>query len=70
MSLDATDLAACLRYRRAYGEAARLLEASRFNHASGRAFASRVDGERGAILRAVLHQLGHDRRDLVELAGR
>src|SRR4051794_16122393 len=44
--LDTSDPIQCNRYRIAYGEAARLLEASRFDHSYGRDFARRVEPER------------------------
>jgi hypothetical protein len=43
--LDTTDLAACNRYRIAFGHAARLREMSRFDHSYGRDFARGVEPE-------------------------
>ena len=43
------DLESCLRYRLAYGEAARLAEIARFDHASGRDAAAHLGGDADAI---------------------
>jgi hypothetical protein len=52
------DLESCLQYRIAYGEAARLAEIARFDHAFGRDAAAHVSGEPQAILAEVAHRLG------------
>ena len=52
------DLESCLQYRIAYGEAARLAEIARFDHANGRDAAAHVGGETEAILAEVAHRLG------------
>jgi hypothetical protein len=49
--LDSIDPMACIRYRIAYGEASRLIEMSRYDHAWGRDFAARVDGRAEVIRR-------------------
>src|SRR5262249_53947560 len=51
--IDTTDLVACNRYRLAYGQAARLVEMSRFDHSYGRDFALGVepDGIREEVVR-------------------
>jgi len=41
--LDYADPMSCIRYRIAYGEAARLAEMARFDHSWGRDFAARVE---------------------------
>jgi hypothetical protein len=50
--LETTDPDACNRYRIAYGQAARMLEMSRFDHSWGRDFARRLKPER---IRAEVH---------------
>ncbi len=63
------DLESCLQYRIAYGEAARLAEIARFDHAYGRDVAADVGGEAEAILAEVVHRLGPDAvPEVVELA--
>jgi hypothetical protein len=57
-----------LRYRRAYGEASNLLEASKYDHSYGRAYAGKVGGQAERILAEVLERLGHDHRDVIEEA--
>jgi hypothetical protein len=52
------DLESRLWYRLAYGEAARLAEIARFDHASGRDAAARVGGESEAIRAEVARRLG------------
>jgi hypothetical protein len=42
---DSTDPMSCIRYRIAYGEAARLVEIARFDHSWGRDFACRIDNQ-------------------------
>ena len=56
-------------YRRAYGEAARLVEIARFDHCFGRDFAAGIGGRVEAILGEVRRRMGPgaDPR-LVELA--
>ena len=45
MLAQRTDKASCLRYRIAYGAAANLLEASKYDHSFGRAYAGKVGGQ-------------------------
>jgi hypothetical protein len=54
------DLESCLQYRIAYGEAARLAEIARFDHAFGRDAAADVGGEPEAILVEIARRLGLD----------
>ena len=65
--LDTTDKASCLRYRIAYGAAAILLEASKYDHSFGRAYAGKVGDQGEKILAEVLRQVGDRGRELVEL---
>ena len=63
------DLESCLRYRLAYGEAARLAEIARFDHASGRDAAAHIGGESGTILAEVTRRLSSDTPpELIKLA--
>jgi hypothetical protein len=55
---DSTDPMACIRYRIAYGEASRLIEMSRYDHAWGRDFVARVDRRAEAILAEVIRRIG------------
>jgi hypothetical protein len=74
--LDPTDPSCCLRYRIAYGEASRLIEMSRFDHAWGRDFAAGVDSRVESILAEVIRRIGDDDLDVAKegvedaLAGR
>ncbi len=52
------DLESCLQYRIAYGEAARLAEIARFDHAFGRDAAASIGGEIEAIRAEVARRLG------------
>jgi hypothetical protein len=52
------DLESCLQYRIAYGEAARLAEIARFDHAFGRDAAAEVGGAIEAIRAEVARRLG------------
>ncbi|MDR3620667.1 MAG: hypothetical protein P4L85_15045 [Paludisphaera borealis] len=45
-------------YRRAYGEAARLIEIARFDHCFGRDFAAGLGGNVGAIVAEVRRRMG------------
>ena len=45
-------------YRRAYGEAARLVEIARFDHCFGRDFAAGLGGRAPAILSEVRRRMG------------
>jgi hypothetical protein len=47
-----------LLYRRAYGEAARLVEIARFDHCFGRDFAAGIGGRVEAILGEVRRRMG------------
>lgn len=63
------DLTARLGYRIAYGEAARLVEMSRFDHGWGRDFAAGVGDASDAIAREVRRRLGPSIADeLIRLA--
>lgn len=63
------DLELCLQYRIAYGEAARLAEIARFDHAFGRDAAAHVGGGPEAILAEVAHRLGPNAvAEVIELA--
>jgi hypothetical protein len=63
------DLESRLQYRIAYGEAARLAEIARFDHAFGRDAAAHVGGEPQAILAEVAHRLGPTAvAEVIELA--
>jgi hypothetical protein len=63
------DLESCLLYRIAYGEAARLAEIARFDHASGRDAAARVGGDAVAIVAEVRRRVGTAApAELIELA--
>jgi hypothetical protein len=74
--LDSTDPMSCIRYRIAYGEAARLAEMARFDHSWGRDFAVRIDNHGEKILVEVLRRIGDHDLDVVRegvedaLAGR
>ena len=74
--LDSTDPMSYIRYRIAYGEAARLAEMARFDHSWGRDFAARVENKGERILAEVLRRIGdHDLEAVKEgiedaLAGR
>jgi hypothetical protein len=60
--LDSTDPMSCIRYRIAYGEAARLIEMARYDHAWGRDFAARIESGGEKTLAEVLRRIGD--RDL------
>ena len=63
------DFRSRLRHRIAYGEAARLAENARFDHAYGRDAAARIGGHVEAIGRAVMRRMGPEiDPELVELA--
>src|SRR4051794_25292599 len=66
--LDATNPIAYNRYRIAYGEAARLLGAARFDHSYGRDFAGRVGPSAGQIRSEATRHCPMIPHDLVELA--
>jgi hypothetical protein len=74
--LDSTDPMSCIRYRIAYGEASRLIEMSRYDHAWGRDFAAGVDSRAEAILAEVIRRIGDRNLEVVKegvgdaLAGR
>ncbi|MFO0888203.1 MAG: hypothetical protein U0790_03545 [Isosphaeraceae bacterium] len=56
-------------YRRAYGEAARLIEIARFDHCFGRDFAAGIGGNVEAIRAEVARRMGpRADADLVSLA--
>jgi hypothetical protein len=56
--LDSTDPMSCIRYRIAYGEAARLAEVARYDHSWGRDFAARVENQGETILAEVVRRIG------------
>jgi hypothetical protein len=56
----------CIRYRIAYGEAARLAEMARFDHSWGRDFAARVENQGERILAEVLRRIGDHYLDVVK----
>jgi hypothetical protein len=74
--LDATDPMSCIRYRIAYGEAARLIEMARFDHVWGLEFAARLENHHEKILAEVISRIGDHGLDVVKegvedaLAGR
>jgi hypothetical protein len=74
--LDSTEPMSCIRYRVAYGEAALLIEMSRYDHSWGRDFAARVENQGGKILAEVIKRIGDHALDVVKegvedaLAGR
>jgi hypothetical protein len=55
---EPTDDGGWLVYRRAYGEAARLIEIARFDHCFGRDFAAGVGGNAMAIIAEVHRRMG------------
>jgi hypothetical protein len=66
---DPIDLKSAAIYRRAYGEAARLVEIARFDHCFGRDFAAGIGGHVEAILAEVRRRMGRDADpETVELA--
>lgn len=66
--LDTSDPMSCIRYRIAYGEASRLFEIGKFDHAWGRDFATRTENQAGAILKEVSKRLNGFDPELVQLA--
>ncbi|HZW34385.1 MAG TPA: hypothetical protein VFF52_26920 [Isosphaeraceae bacterium] len=62
------NLESCLQYRLAFGEAARLAEIARFDHASGRDAAARIAGTAAAIRAEVARRLADIPSELIELA--
>jgi hypothetical protein len=57
---DPLDLRSASIYRRAYGEAARLVEIARFDHCFGRDFAAGIGGSVEAIQAEVHRRMGRD----------
>ncbi len=55
---DPLDLTSASLYRRAYGEAARLIEIARFDHCFGRDFAAGLGGNVEAIRAEVRRRMG------------
>jgi hypothetical protein len=55
---DPCDPGAASTYRRAYGEAARLIEIARFDHCFGRDFAAGIGGKVEAIQAEVVRRMG------------
>jgi hypothetical protein len=74
--LDSTDPMSCIRYRIAYGEAARLVEVARYDQTWGRDFAARIENQGEKILAEVIRRIGDRDLDAVKegvedaLAGR
>jgi hypothetical protein len=74
--LDSTNPMSCIRYRIAYGEAARLAEMARSDHSWGRDFAVRIDNHGEKILAKVQRRIRDHDLDVVKegledaLAGR
>jgi hypothetical protein len=66
---DPIDAGITVTYRRAYGEAARLVEIARFDHCFGRDFAAGIGGNVEAIRAEVRRRMGSAAdRQAVELA--
>jgi hypothetical protein len=63
---DSTDPMSCIRYRIAYGEAARLIEMVRYDHAWGRDFAARTENDSEKILDEVISRIGNYNLDVVK----
>jgi hypothetical protein len=55
---DSSDPDAASTYRRAYGEASRLIEIARFDHCFGRDFAAGIGGHVEAIQAEVCRRMG------------
>jgi hypothetical protein len=66
--LHSTDHRSCIRYRIAYGEAARLIEMARYDHAWGRDFAVQIESQADKILAEVISRIGHRDLDVVKEA--
>jgi hypothetical protein len=62
------NLKSCLQYRLAFGEAARLAEIARFDHASGRDAAAQIGGHAEAIRAEVGRRLADIPAELIDLA--
>jgi hypothetical protein len=62
------NLESCLQYRLAFGEAARLAEIARFDHASGRDAAAQIGGTTEAIRTEVARRLAGIPAALIALA--
>jgi hypothetical protein len=62
------NLTSCLQYRLAFGEAARLAEIARFDHASGRDAAAEIGGTAEAIRAEVARRLAGVPEELIALA--
>jgi hypothetical protein len=56
--IDPIDVGSAMAYRRAYGEAARLIEIARFDHCFGRDFAAGLGGRVEAIHNEVRRRMG------------
>ncbi|MGA8347448.1 MAG: hypothetical protein WBQ29_23905 [Isosphaeraceae bacterium] len=66
---DPNDLGRAAIYRRAYGEAARLIEIARFDHCFGRDFAAGIGGNVEAIRAEVHRRMGREANpEAVEMA--
>jgi hypothetical protein len=65
---ESTDPMSCIRYRIAYGEAARLIEMAKYDHAWGRDFAARIEKQSGKILAEVIDRVGDRDLDAVKEA--
>ena len=66
--LHSTDHRSCIRYRIAEGEAARLIEMARYDHAWGRDFATRIESQADKILAEIISRIGHRDLDVVKEA--
>jgi hypothetical protein len=64
--LDSSDPMSCIRYRIAYGEAARLIEMAGYDHAWGRDFAARIESQGEKILAEVISRIGDHGLDVVK----
>ena len=66
---DPNDLGSAAIYRRAYGEAARLIEIARFDHCFGRDFAAGIGSNVEAIRAEVHRRMGREANpEAVEMA--
>jgi hypothetical protein len=62
---DSADPMSLICYRIAYGEAARLIEMARFDHAWGPDFAARIENQGEKILAEVVSRIGDRDIDVV-----
>jgi hypothetical protein len=66
--LDTSDLSECLRYRIAYGEAARLKDMSHYDHAWGRDFIVKTEGQGERIRQEVSKRFPQIDAEIIALA--